>query len=389
MRSGVSHRGRRPWRCLLGPALAVVLWAGPARGQVTAQALPPDARPPTAADFLRRMRTERDEISYAGVRVLRGYASVQDPQTGAWRREAHEARYRVVHADGQTWRSERLEAGPGSPPVSVTIRDGGFSFTGRPDDLVWRQAALPPPSDELADLDLVLRNYRVVPAGTEEVAGRAATVVHIEPRWPDRPSLVLSLDAENHFRLRTQRFSAAGEILSDHFYESIRFVAEVDRSAFRLPAGARVVPVAAGVGGDRVEPAAVQAAVDFPALLPEWLPRGFRPQAAKVTAFRVRHPASGEMVTHHRLHLGYGDGVTSISLFQVREAPPTSVIPPIQATTQHHLHVLTTYRDGLRVTLVGEIGQEELVRMLSSVSASTTASRPRAAGAAGAREEGP
>jgi negative regulator of sigma E activity len=86
------------------------------------------------------------------------------------------------------------------------------------------------------------------------------------------------------------------------------------------------------------------------------------------------------MVPHYRVHLGYGDGLSSISLFEARMQAPADFTPPYQADRQGRLWVLTGYREGCRLTLVGEIGRDDLARMLTSVGVSRAASRTQEAG---------
>jgi negative regulator of sigma E activity len=328
----------------------------------------PATRPaPNGADLLRGMLTERNDITFTGTRVVRRFTA------GPTGPAVQEAWHRVAHLDSRTWRVERLTGGPGSAVSSVTIQAGATSLAGTPSGTPWYETPPPPTGDEEVDLALVLRNYTAAVTGSAMVAGRPALEVRVRPRHPGRPALSLALDAETQFRLRLRRFSANGELESEYVYERIQYEAAIEPGAFRPPAGTAVVPLSRS--GDRVAPAAAQNAVDFHLLLPEWLPEGFQPTAAVVSTYRVRDPASGQMAARSQLQMGYSDGVASISLFEAPAAAPKAGAPPYQATRQNRFWVVTGHRDGLSLTLVGEIGRDDLIQMLSSVQSSATASR--------------
>jgi len=372
-RAAAPHRRTQA----LPPAAGTARPGKTGRGTRNTQAPPPaagDTQPAKAkaAALLRQMRTERDDIAFTGVRVLRRYVPVDRPAPGEPGVRVHETYYRLIHADGRRWRSERLAAGADSSAVSVTMRSRTFSYTGKPGGTVWYRAALPAPRDDLDDLDLVLRNYTATLAGTEEVAGREAVRLRIRPNRPNRPSLVLSLDAQTRFRLRVQRMDADGRLVRDHAYVRIQFGVAAPAGRFTPPQGARVVKV-------RPRGLPVRDDVDFTVLQPVWLPEGFRETAARVSTFRVRD-ASGKMVPRYRVHLGYGDGVASISLFQARMKRPAGFREPHEIARYGGLWVLTAYREGLRLTLMGEIGRDDLARMLASVSRNRRASRSRRSG---------
>ncbi len=218
------------------------------------------------------------------------------------------------------------------------------------------------------DLTMLLRNYRVTALGVEDVIGRQAYVIALDPiksgvrrqLWVDRATGTVLRSEE--------RDPSRGVILSTYF-SRISFSLNQPEAyfQFRMPAGARLFKMFATEAGS-MSPAALQARVRFPVLIPPVLPEGYTFRGGALSRF-----GSLESV-----YLRYSNGGNLISFF---EAPAGSIGWPSagQRTTVEgrparlvdlgYFRVLIWEQRGLRVTAVGTAPTETLLTVAGQIAA--------------------
>ncbi len=161
-------------------------------------------------------------------------------------------------------------------------------------------------------LTMLLRNYRVTALGVEDVIGRQAYVIALDPiktgvqrqLWVDRATgTVLRME---------ERDPTRGVVLSTYF-SRISFSLNLPHAyfQFRAPAGARLFKMFTTEAGS-MSPAVLQARVRFPVLIPPVLPEGYTFRGGALNRF-----GSLESV-----FLRYSNGGNLISFF---EAPAGSI----------------------------------------------------------------
>jgi len=218
------------------------------------------------------------------------------------------------------------------------------------------------------DLTLLLRNYRLSALGVEDVIGRQAYVIALDPvhlgvrrqLWVDRSTgTVLRSEERDPYR---------GIILSSYF-SRISFSLNLPEAyfKFRVPAGAHVFNWITTEAGS-MSPAALETRSHFPVLIPPVLPEGYTFRGGALSRF-------GSLTS---VYLRYSDGGNLISFF---EAPagsigwPSAGTPiqvagrPARLVDQGYFRVLIWEQRGLRVTAVGTVPTETLVTVAGQIAA--------------------
>lgn len=216
------------------------------------------------------------------------------------------------------------------------------------------------------DLTMLMRNYRVRALGVDDVIGRQAYVIVLDPIKPG-VQRQLWVDRATGTVLRSEeRDPTRGVVLSTYF-SRISFSLNLPDAyfQFRAPAGARVFKMFTTEAGS-MSPAVLQARVRFPVLIPPLLPEGYTFRGGALSRF-----GSLESV-----FLRYSNGGNLISFF---EAPAGSIGWPsagqaIQVEGQRarlvdlgYFRVLIWEQRGLRVTAVGTVPTETLITVASQI----------------------
>ena len=209
------------------------------------------------------------------------------------------------------------------------------------------------------DLTVLLRNYRLSGLGVEDVIGRQAYVIALDPinqgvrrqLWVDRSTGVV---------LRSEERDPSRGVIMSAYFARVSFSLNLPEAyfQFRLPAGARVFKMFTTEAGS-MSPAALQARVRFPVLIPPVLPEGYTFRGGALSRF-----GSLESV-----HLRYSNGGNLISFFEAPAGsigwpgagqPVTVEGGPAKLVDLGYLRVLIWEQRGLRVTAVGSVPTETL-----------------------------
>ena len=214
----------------------------------------------------------------------------------------------------------------------------------------------------ITDVDLLLRNYEVSIEGTESVAGRPCHRITVSPRYPGRPSCKLWVDREKSLLLRYESPDRKFQ------YETVEYDPAIDPKVFERKRRWSKGPPSFSYVRKEVSLAEAKELVSFPVAQPTWLPKGFQFRKATYRKWGSRET----------LYLSYTDGLATISIFESAEGTEWGrswswLSKKKDGTTQAgryrrgNMTMLTVPLDGVIVTAVSSIPEEELKDLLSSL----------------------
>ena len=218
------------------------------------------------------------------------------------------------------------------------------------------------------DFTLLMRNYRVSALGVEDVIGRQAYVIALDPiksgvhrqLWVDRSTGTV---------LRSEERDPTRGVIMSTYFSRISFSLNLPEAyfQFRLPAGARVLKMFT-TASESMSPAALQARVRFPVLIPPVLPEGYTFRGGALNQF-------GSLTS---VYLRYSNGGNLISFF---EAPAGAIgwpsagraikvgDRPARFVDLGYFRVLIWEQHGLRLTAVGTVPTETLANVAGQIAA--------------------
>ncbi len=234
------------------------------------------------------------------------------------------------------------------------------------------------------DLSLLLANYTLRAESGVRIAGRDTYEIEFIPKYPDRETKEIWVDAGTGIVLRAsidRPFNSESRLVS---FTSVRFSpdswtltnpAEGPRGDLPAPF---VPPGGSEDGGPWIgalSPEVVRQldgyarSEPFVLLSPAYLPTGFI--LDEVGQFRPR----GRFYSPPGVHILYTDGLSSISLFLQVEAPlwPNRIRefflgdPAARRVQERGFTVFEGMKCGTRYVLVSDIGGDELAKMASSL----------------------
>ena len=214
---------------------------------------------------------------------------------------------------------------------------------------------------------LMTKNYRVVVAPDDNIAGRTTRTLLLINKHTGETTMRVCIDARTHLVLEKDIYASNGSLASQVRFEQLNYVTSIPRAVFALPSGFKQVN-----GIEHKMPSndikRLVKSAGFKAKSPQYLPDGFRPVTGDVSVVDgVR-----------TLHLLYSDGVRTVSLFQNARgaAVDMSRYSPRDIAVQNHrgryveqgpITLLAWQEAGLHFALVGELSRAELVKIAASV----------------------
>ncbi|MBV8879821.1 MAG: hypothetical protein JO332_07660 [Planctomycetaceae bacterium] len=223
---------------------AFLLTAGAIAGGVLT-----DVREANLQTALTSIEAAEDSIPYVGTRVLGG---------------AERVRLRIWSSEGRK-RVDFLGVEGGAAPRSPGPRPSfgpGLPIFLRPGHDQWKR--------KIKDAALAVRNYDVLPAGSESVAGRVCEVLEVKARYEGRPSYRVAIDPQNRFPLRYE-VRSNGRTVFETWFSDIEYRPEIPPRTF----DERARPNWLQVSQEEVPVDRMTAAAGFSVLRPGALPRGF------------------------------------------------------------------------------------------------------------------
>ncbi len=316
-----------------------------------------------ALAWLRSAATAPRRVSYEGTKTVT-----------IWTGQVRSSHVHVYHAAPDRTRLEYLAAGNQPQRIVVITGRTQMEYVPSRNEVLVRPA---PETDEEAlrrqILPQILANYAVTFEGTQQVAGREARVVDVRSQFPGRPRLRIWIDTATRLILRVEKYRPDGALREASAFISIQLNPALSPDLFVLtpPPGAQVQTRR---GGSNLPIDQIARRVGFTPRLPAYLPAGYQPVRSGVVTVRGRPTAA----------FAFSDGVSTLTLFEslgAEGAPPNGKrvrIGAAQGTlSQRGVATLLHWNSGgISYTLVGDLRQEELVRVAASIPATGSLDRP-------------
>ncbi len=308
----------------------------------------------TALSWLRSGATAPRRVSYEGTKSIQ-----------IWGAQVQASQVHIYHAAPDQTRYEYLAAG--NQPGRVVIIKGRtmMEYVPARNQVVERPA---PEADEerltRGVLPQILSNYNVIFAGTEPVAGRDTRVIYVQSKFPGRPSLRVWVDRDRRLILRFERYKPDGSLQETASFINVQYDPVFAPDLFTVPAPPGTQVQQQRPPG-RMTIAEIAQRVGFTPQLPSYLPSGFQQRGSRVVNVQGQQVAT----------FVYTDGLSTMTLFESRgpQGPPPRGHPvrigSIQGTVAPRglATLLHWNAGGISYTLVGELPQDELVRIAVSV----------------------
>jgi hypothetical protein len=212
---------------------------------------------------------------------------------------------------------------------------------------------------------LIRANYRTAWRRSGRFGGRPTIDALLINKYTNRPAILVRVDRETKIVLDKQEFAAGGAMIGETRLDPVHY-APVPSTAFDLPKGYTLVqPQRMNAASN--DPDRVVRSAGFAARRPV-LPDGFS-------------PLDGDLVELHGIRtvaLLYSDGIRAVSLFETATAVTPDMAPlhpdaldvgghPAQYGQDGALALLTWNDGALYYTLVGELGEAELLRIATAI----------------------
>ncbi len=280
------------------------------------------------ADLLKRAANADKHVDYRGKKTA----------TITFGRGSAHVVMKVIHLRPDMTRTEYFS--PDALAGMIMIQNGPDLWKYRPREEAWEQIRCPCPSTEVIRAE-AFRNYDLRLVGTERIAGRVAHVIRAIPHNRGDASHRLWVDRESDLIIATQVESDSGAVLRSSRYVNLSVnPGDISRSVFQISGKVLPAPKRPKSGPDKV-------------LRPAYLPNGYK----LVSTSRLNLNGFG------CAHLQYSNGASAISLFQQQSSDEV----PKGLVNSKVTNVITWVRDGMRLTLMGDISKAELKKIADSI----------------------
>jgi peptidoglycan/xylan/chitin deacetylase (PgdA/CDA1 family)/negative regulator of sigma E activity len=332
-------------------ALVTTALPTPAWSQVSQPTSPETAE--AALSWLRSGATAPRRVSYEGTKSIT-----------VWAGQVAASQVQIYHAAPDMTRLEYLPAG--SQPKRIVVIKGRTLMEYSPASREIIERPAPEADEEILTRDVlprILSSYNVSFGGLEAVAGRTARVINVEGKFGGRPSLRIWIDRERRLILRFERRNPDGTLQEASAFLSIQYDPAFAPDLFTVPApqGTQVRQQRRAKSLSLDE---IARRVGFTPQVPSHLPSGFQ----------MIHSVVRQIQGQPTAVFAYSDGISSLTLFESRgaKAPPRGRavrIGPAEGviTSRGAANVVHWNGHGISFTLVGDLPQDELVQVASSV----------------------
>lgn len=209
---------------------------------------------------------------------------------------------------------------------------------------------------ELENLDLIWKNYTFTFEPNEYVAGREARKISIRCNFSCRPSFTVWIDKETKMQLKYQRSTTSGEFMEEFFFETIDLKPDFEKFE-------KISRDTLHKFFSYEEEQPKKITPDFTPLDSCFLPQGFMKKDVNSWT-----GDKGQV-----LYTLYTDGLAYISIFQrkqteqeKKEQAEKKICPQdIRRIERRGKFVYYRETEGLRVSILGDVSCDELVKTLS------------------------
>ncbi len=310
--------------------------------------------------IIQTLRESRNrDISYMGIKIVVNYSSCQpDVKSiqiihGPANKEKREIfslkekKTQVILDDGQhIWHY--------IPSEAFVIRKNSYVFEDVVKDLKEKE-------------QLIEQNYKIYIEKQGQIINRNSIGIFFEPKDANRPARKIWVDREYGIPLRTEIYDLSGNLILLSTFSEIKFGSVLGNDIFslKIPEG---IPVKTFVEARYDNLAEAEKHINF-----KLHPLGYIPEGFTLTGITHIKVDKGE-----RVHLLYSDGLSSLSIFQDRSVLSLSGTPlPTREVDindkkgvlydQGLLKILNWKLQDIYVTLIGEISEDELLKVARSI----------------------
>lgn len=256
-----------------------------------------------ARQILDKFATSRTDISYAGLQTV---IILNGEMVGA-------PKYRVSRYLSEMERMERLDEKNNVTEVVIDDKKSLFRYIPEKKTVYKDHSNLAglTASTMRESMELAKANYDITVVGKDTVANRECVKVLFKPKRNDRPSRQLCLDSAHGLPLRTEIQDATGKVLTVSSFTEIVFAPAFPDRHFMLmvPQKTRVIAL------DEIPnltPVSASKILGAPIPLPAYVPPGYA----------LREVSLIGRAAPYKVQLAYGDGLTSLSIFQDTKKDP-------------------------------------------------------------------
>lgn len=253
---------------------------------------------------LTSIEAAEERIPYVGTRVLGG--GTERVRLRIWSNGGHK-RVDFLGFEGTS-------AAPVRPAPRLPFGAGLPIFL-RPGHDQWKR--------KIKDAALAVRNYDIIPAGSDTVAGRACEILEVRARYEGRPSYRVAVDSGNRFPLRYEVLSNGRPVFQTWFSE-IEYRADAPARTF----DERSRPNWLSVSQEEIAADRLTEAAGFSVLRPSSLPRGFELRGSELVHLKAEIskdlretlrpflPFPVPSFAADVAHLTYTDGLAAVALVE-------------------------------------------------------------------------
>ena len=293
----------------------------------------------TPQQLVTRMSRATHELNYDGIFIYRHGRQLDT--------------MRIIHKNGSNGEVERLVSLTGHP--REVIRNNSSVTCIFPDNkaiIVEKSRPYDYPLAELLEpVDAIAKYYRISVSGRDRVAGKAATIVTIQPKDNYRYGYQLWIDKKDYLLLKSELKNESGYPLEQIIFTKLDVLNSVPDALLKSSVSGKGFTRYDNTRQDAVSKEAVNH------WRVKWMPNGFALSNNEMHAFT----ADGHEVDH----MVYTDGVAMVSVFIEKVRRRSQFVPG--ASKMGAVNAFTSHTNNYQVTAVGEVPPSTVEKMAVSV----------------------
>jgi outer membrane lipoprotein-sorting protein len=279
-------------------------------------------------DIVKRSQVADLNVSYRGFK----YADISVGK------QIIRAQFKIVHRKPDHTRIDYHS--PSELAGIITIERGADDWRYIPSQQRWHHNKwyLSPENVQLA-----LKNYKIINAGKEKIVGRSAYVIKLMPKKPGNPSQTIWIDDTYYLVLKSELRNSSGIAVSTSVFKSITFEPkDITDAAFMIPT-------------DVKPPNNPVPDLGFKVVKPKYIPKGYSfVQTSTVPIGKL-----------YAAHLMYTNGINTISIFERKRDPKgggdwKSGLGDVAKVVRFDYGQIT-------FTIIGDIDKRELQKIANSL----------------------
>ncbi len=281
-----------------------------------------------ATDILSKAAVCEREVSYRGVKTATLIFDDRRVTTV----------YKVVHKSPDKTYTQYFS--PSALSGIIIIENGPNFWRYRPVEQVWEGLGSSPIPENESVPDELFENFEIMLTGSELIAGRNTHVLTATPKGKSDHKRKLWIDQDVNLVVKLEESDENGHVIKRSVFTSLEIEPrDIPTSLFAVKGKIKEVPI--------------PAAEDFEAVVPTYLPHGYK----------YKDTSKIILDSRHCIHFQYSNGMSSLSLFQRKTSEPDMPPKKVKCKTTN---MMTWRSDGVDFTLVGSISHAEMKKIARS-----------------------